>query len=266
MRNSVGVQLFLSKPAPEALAFLNVVLTLRSKMRADLQRSRVPQTRARTVGRVIPVASALSSGTEQIIFAHFRSDGLQRLSVLVQALGPSQRIDKRKPTNELARFAIQNVSESVLARMNHQLAHLPVLLHVYQHRLGIRVEVVQVVRSLLEIPPKFSCVRIERHQRIGIEVRPQAIAAVKVRGRIAHTPKDQIELGIVRTGEPARSASQLPGIPHPSLGTRLARLGNRVKAPGKLSCLDVECADIAAMRALPASHTGNDFVPHEERS
>src|SRR4029077_10789406 len=74
-----------------------------------------------------------------------------------------------------------------------------------------------------------------------------------------------VELWIIRTRKPARPSAKFPGISRPGLGTRLARLWDRVKAPGKFSCFRIECVYVSAMGAFAAGHSGNHFVFHQQR-
>ena len=71
-------------------------------------------------------------------------------------------------------------------------------------------------------------VGIERDGRIGIEVVARAHIGIPVRRRISDAPDDQIQLGIVRSGDPCRAAALLPRVAGPQVSWPfLARPRNR---------------------------------------
>ena len=81
----------------------------------------------------------------------------------------------------------------------------------------------------------FAGVGIERDDRAGIEVRAGARGAVFDRVRIARAPIEEIELGVVRAGEPCHPAAardDVRALVRPAIPRhRVVGLGHRVPAP-----------------------------------
>src|SRR6185369_248348 len=101
----------------------------------------------------------------------------------------------------------------------------------------------EVVMHLLEVPAVFTRLRVERDDRIGIQVVARAHGAVEVGPRIARGKVEKAELGIDRRRLPNRSAAVLPDLAvlRPRLVAALARGWDRVERPDQLAGLRVEC-------------------------
>src|SRR5258708_2090010 len=82
-----------------------------------------------------------------------------------------------------------------------------------------------LVRDFLVIPFQLAGIRIERDDAVGVEIRSLAGVSVKIRGRVADAPVDQIQVPIIRTRQPSRAAAMLPGITRPAVVTLFAGTG-----------------------------------------
>ena len=86
------------------------------------------------------------------------------------------------------------------------------------------------MRRELVVPPELAGVRVERDDRIGVEVVAGPLRAVVVGADVADAPVGQVELRIVGARQPDRPAAVLPG-----LGIADGRVGgarSHVSAPG----------------------------------
>jgi hypothetical protein len=85
----------------------------------------------------------------------------------VDALGPIQRLHERRGAQKFAGGAIQHIEVTVAIRMQQKLARAAfVQSAVEQHRPGLRVPIVRVVRRELEIPFQLARIGVQRQQRI----------------------------------------------------------------------------------------------------
>src|SRR5260370_32260150 len=100
-----------------------------------------------------------------------------------------------------------------------------------QHRHMCRIPVVDVVRRELKMPAELAGVAIQAHQRTGIEVVAPTSVAVVVGSRIAGSPIDQVEYGVLRAGDPRRRAAGLPTLAPPRFMSPLTRARDRPEAP-----------------------------------
>ena len=187
-----------------------------------------------------------------------------RLAVRRDLLRP-RRVDERLAEQELAGRAIVHVEEAVAVRHHHDLARPAADREIGEHRHLVRVPVVRVVRRVLEVPLQRAGVRIERDERIGVEVGAGPALAVPVGVRVAGAPVKKVQRGIVGAGEPRRRAAALPDVALPGVAARLARRRNRVEAPEALAGLRIVGVDEAAVRELAAGDADDHLVVDDER-
>src|ERR1022692_2499302 len=173
--------------------------------------------------------------------------------MIVQATGPIH-VRERLAEEELAGGTVEDVEKSVAVTPIHQLARAAVPVGVHQHGDLRGVIVVTIVGSELKIPFQFSGVRIERHNAVGIEIVAQSLLRVEIRTGIAGAPKDQVEIGIVGTRHPRRSAAMFPGIAGPSVMAGFAWAGDRIESPTFLAADGIIRGDESANAVLAAGH------------
>src|SRR5712692_3455941 len=236
-------------------------------IRAPLDAVVVPQSRSRAVRRVVPASTAAPVRSNEIWFSDFWLVAADQLSIFVDGLDPGYRVHVRPRVDKLSSHAIEHPNEATLVRMNDKLLGPAVSCDVDQHRLVRGIEVPRVVRNLLIVPVQLSGVGINRDYAVGVEVLAGPHRIIEVRRRIADAPINQIQLRIIRSGEPRRPAAVLPHIGvGPGLVPRLSRSGYRVEPPRESSRLGVERADVAAMRAVASGSSNDDFVFDDEWS
>ena len=98
------------------------------------------------------------------------------------------------PEQELAVGAVEHVEVAVAIGLHEQLARPALPGRVDEHERLLRVVVVHIVRRELEMPLQLSGLRIERDDRIGIQVVALPIVADHVRPGIADGPVQRVEL------------------------------------------------------------------------
>src|ERR1041384_34563 len=123
---------------------------------------------------------------------------------------------------------------------------------IHQHGRLCRVPIVQIVRSVLEVPAELAAERIERQHRIGVQIVAFALVAVIVRAWIAGSPEKLVGLGIISTREPCGSAAMLDRLAGPSFRQRLTRRGNCPETPDALAGRYLISGDEAAHSLIAA--------------
>src|SRR5262249_59049699 len=101
-----------------------------------------------------------------------------RTAVRADLTRPRQLFDERPGLEERARDAIEHVEEAVAIRLQQELARPPLPLHVDEDGLLLRIPVPEIVRSELEVPLECSGRRLERENRVGVEVVSLSLVAV----------------------------------------------------------------------------------------
>ena len=149
-----------------------------------IERRRVPvrRTRRATGTRVCPRATAPCWAR--------RSAGLRGVRPLAQVTFFAYCL----PNRNVPFGAIEHVEEAVAVGLHEQLARLPLPRRVDERRRFLRVVVPHVVRRELEMPLQRAGLRVERDDRIGIEVVAAAIVADQIGRRIAGRPVDRVQL------------------------------------------------------------------------
>ena len=158
--------------------------------------------------------------------------------------------------NQMAIGAVKNVQETVLIRLDHDLARLAADLKIRQHMFVHAVHVIDVVRRVLKVAGELSGLRPDRQHAGGVQT-IEAFARPRVVGlRIAGAPVDQVELRIVRAGSPRRSAALRPGVAvlRPGVGTWFARPWDGVAPPQFLAGFRIPTVQEPARGELAAGH------------
>ena len=75
-----------------------------------------------------------------------------------------------------------------------------------QQRL-LRIPIPQIVRRELKVPAKLARLRVERDNRVGIQVVSLTAAAIGVGIRVSRGPEERPRLRIVAAGQPRRTAT-----------------------------------------------------------
>src|SRR5262249_32330530 len=136
---------------------------------------------------------------------------------------------------------------------------------VPEHVLVDAVVVERLGGGPLVMPRDFAGLRPDRDD--GTD--PQAIAGPQVRipwASIAGTPVDEVELGIVRTGHPRRSAPlEVRVALRPGLAAFLTGIGRRVTAIEALAGVGVVAVDKAAHTELAARHALHQHTVRDGR-
>src|SRR4029077_12977352 len=131
-------------------------------------------------------------------------------------------------------------------------------------------------RRELIVPLQFSRVRVERDDRIGVEVVAGPLLAVVIRADVADAPVRQIQLRSGGAGQPNRSAAVFPrvGIAKafalrrtalPRVRSLFAWRRNRVEAPRLFSCRHVIRGNESADAVLAAADADDHLVLDDER-
>ena len=116
------------------------------------------------------------------------------------------------------------------------------------------------------MPAQRARVGVDREQRTGIEVVAFAIVAVVVGIWIAGAVIEQVELRVITSGDPRRSAAACGYIGiRPRLAAQLAGIRNRIEAPDAPARLRVVRVDVAAAGEVAAGDADDHFVLHDQR-
>ena len=166
---------------------------------------------------------------------------------------------------ELARFAVEDIVEGVAVGEQDELALLAAHHAFHEHRNLRGVPVVDVVGRELEMPAELAAVRVERQQRIGVQVVAFADFPVPVRAGVAGSPINEVQLRVVGAGDPGRGGAAFPTVPRPSLVAGLAGAGHGPETPGALAALRVVGVEEAAHAVLASGHADDDLVLDGQR-
>ena len=178
-----------------------------------------------------------------------------------------RRLDKRLRHDWFPGEAVECIEESVAVGKHHDLPRLAVHRQVSEHRHLSRIPVVYVVWRELIVPAKLTGIRIEGHQRGGIQIVALAGVAVVVGPGITGAEEHQVLLRIVRAGHPDRSAATQVRIPsRPCVATRIVRAGDGVEPPRALAGLRIVRVDEPANAVLGTCNPDDDLVLHHQRS
>src|ERR1051326_9086409 len=163
---------------------------------------------------------------------------------------------------KLTGFAIQDEEVSVFVEVGQELFRPAIKKDIFIHAIVIP----HVVRCPLVVPFDGSTVGIHSDDGACIKVGTASLLSIEVRARISDTPIQQVQIGIIGPGNPSGPAATFPSRgPFPSVATRLARFGYRVKPPRPAACIDSKCIDVAANTIFAAAASENDRVHDDER-
>src|SRR5258707_7700595 len=110
------------------------------------------------------------------------------------------------------------------------------------------------------MPAQCAGTAVERYQRAGVKIVAGAVIAIPIRSRISDAPVDQVQLRIVRSRYPRRSAAGFPGIARPAFVTRLTRSRDGIETPSAFSGLGVVSIDEATNAGLAPTDTYHPFA------
>src|SRR5580765_2199456 len=99
------------------------------------------------------------------------------------------------------------------------------------------------MRSELEIPLEFSCVTIQRDQRIGVKIVARARVTIPVRAGIAGSPEDRVLVGVVSAGHPSSGGAVLRSVARPGFDAWLAGSRYGPESPRPLTGLRIVSVD-----------------------
>src|SRR5262249_1994236 len=152
----------------------------------------------------------------------------------------------------------EDVKEAVLVGLNHYLPALAADLDVRENLLVRGVDVVHVVRRVLEVADHLTRLRANRQQTVRIQA-IQILARPWIVGLgVARAPVDEIEFGIVGTRPPRRPATLRPGLAvfRPCFGAWLSWSRDRVAAPQLLSGIGIPAVQETACCRFAARDSG----------
>ena len=119
---------------------------------------------------------------------------------------------------------------------------------------------------VLEVPLEAPGRRIEREDRIGVEVVALALGAVVVGARVAGRPVERLQRRVERSGEPRGGAAALDGrAAPPRLGARFPARGDRPESPRFLAGHAIEGGHEAADTFVAARDPRHDQRADDQR-
>ena len=212
-----------------------------------LRRADVEQPRIGVEARRRPVGGATRARRHERSRHNRILRGIaDRLSLCVDLLRPVRRVDHPRRQDVLAVGAIEQEEMSVATRLRDELARTSVDDAVDQHGRLRGVPLVCVVRRHLIGPHHLAGVGVQRHDRAGPQIVARPALTRQHRLRIAGPDVIEVQLGIVRAGQPRHAAAArhlvLAG---PRFGAGLTRTRRRVPAPHHLSALGIARLEIA---------------------
>src|SRR5678815_3909401 len=116
------------------------------------------------------------------------------------------------------------------------------------------------------MPFQIPGIRIESDNGVCIKIVTRTAIAIPIGSGVADTPVHQIEIRIVGSGCPNRTAASLPGVTAPCLAAGLTGRRNRVKAPELLSIRSAVRRDETSNTVFSACRAHDNFVFHDEGS
>ena len=132
-----------------------------------------------------------------------------------------------------------------LGRLRDRVDPLAVAFDGHEVRRRGEIAIPQIVVDGLEMPESLARPRIEREQRVRIEVVARTISAPEIRRRRTGRQIDDPALAIESHPGPGVCAAALaPGALGPRLRAELVLVRNGVEAPAKRPCMEIERADV----------------------
>src|SRR4030095_688506 len=160
----------------------------------------------------------------------------------------------------LAALAVEDEQNSVGPHRREGLARPPAKRGVVEHQRRAEVMLPDVVMDDLEIPAHLSRFEFQRHDGIVEEVVAGPQLSAILRHRISGGKVYQSQISIDRWRRPNGTAAVLPNVAilRPGFVTRLARAGNDVEAPEKLSSLCIVGDGTTMEEVVTERHDAND--------
>ena len=227
----------------------------------------VEQPGFRTEARRGPVGGAAAGSIDQrSIHLRFLGGIGNRLALGIDALHPVHA-DVTLGHQVLSVGPIEHREDAVAGRLRQHLARLPVEEPVEQYRRFHVVPVVRVVRRWLVIPDEFPGVGIQRHNRCGPKIGARPSLSGEDGVRIAGSPVEKIQLGVVRAGHPRHAAAVLHGLRiGPGLRAGLALPRRGVPAPLHFAGLRIAGIQEAGHVHGIAAHARDNVILDHQRA
>ena len=197
-------------------------------------------------------------------FRRFHARHHQRTPIRPNARRPIHS-GVRRSQEEFSVRAIERVEIAIAIGLHNRLHCLPFDVEIDQHRIGHGVPIVRVMWRELEMPLELARVGIDRHQAARVQIVAGAHVAIHARPGVARAPIDQVQIGIVGSGDPCGPAAALPRVARPGISARLAFGRNGVKAPGAFTRLRIVGVNEATNTVFAAGDAENDEIFHGER-
>ena len=105
---------------------------------------------------------------------------------------------------------------------------------------------------------------VDGEHRVRVEVVAEPHVAVPVRAGVAGAPVDEVEVGVVGAGDPARRAAGAPRLAGPGLVVGMVGAGNGPRAPREVAGRRVVGVDEAADAELAAGDARHDLALDDE--
>ncbi len=155
-----------------------------------------------------------------------------RSAIRIKFARPAGR-GKRRTEQEFPSDPVEHVKKPVPITHHDHLTGLPLPVHFSQNRHVIGIPVVQIMGRKLIVPAQLTGIRIQRNQRIRIEIVTGSSVTVIIRIRIAHTPVNEVQFWVKAAVHPgsAPSGCQHFRVIRPGFTARLAGSGDRVETP-----------------------------------
>src|SRR5262245_21071379 len=117
------------------------------------------------------------------------------------------------------------------------------------------------------MPREFSGVCVESHNRFGVEVVPFTAFSCNDGLRISGSEEEQVEVWIVRAGDPSHSAAVRHGLrTGPGLGARLTGFWFYVPLPLQFAGLGRTRLQVTGDIEIVAADTDDDVILHNDWS
>src|SRR5262249_14525818 len=116
------------------------------------------------------------------------------------------------------------------------------------------------------MPLPLTGVGVESHHRVAEEiVEIAAYRPVDLRRRVSNGPVNEVQVRVVRAGQPRRRAAGLPAFTFPRIVPELAGSGHGVELPERCAGCGVERLNESARCEFSAGNSGDDLVLDDER-
>ena len=218
-------------------------------------------------GRGHPVGGPTNGRTRRHAFFVRSVPGQKlRAAVGIDTARPRQLLHERTAQEHLSVRAIEHVEEAVAVGLQQQFARRALERRVYQQQRLLRIPVPQIMRRELKVPAKLARLRVERDNRVRIQIVSLTSAAIGVGIRISGRPEERPGFRIVAARQPGRTATLFEiGISLPRFGARLFTRGHGPETPGLTPRLDVICGEKAPNPHVAARHASDHEISDDQR-